>query len=666
MAIKDVEEKLYKREADLVEKKSLEFGTLNSRSAGPSAARLSARQGQAVDQLKRSEEQPFAPVTISENIDKEKELWIKAEEEKKIKRKKILKTVGIVSVAAVCLAGLVWGTLYWRKTAFSEDKVKVSVFGPEKVQSGESVTFEITFENLNRTALKDAVLYLNYSENFKPSGNLQFESEGSTASKYQIGSVAKKSNGKISFQGRFYGPKDFLAYMSARLEYRSSNFNSVFKAENRASVFISSTPLLIEVSGPLNVPSGGGISYVVSLQNGGQEEFKDLKVKAEYPTGFSFSGSEPLPAMENNVWYVGSLSAGQKSEVRISGTLEGMVQEIKTARIYVGEFGNDGDFISYGEAESQAKIVGSVIALTQTVNDKKDELAVNAGDILIFKIHYKNTGQVGLRDVILTEEIKSSVLDYSKLDMREKKGSLDSEKGIITWRSSGVPELALLDPGEEGEISFSIPVKDVIPVSGTQDKNFLLKAVAKMDSPDVPTPEGTNKIIPSNTLNVKLNSKLVIAEEGYYNDSEISNSGPLPLKVGQETTFAMHLKVSNVSNDVTDAKVVVTIAPGVKWKNNFLPKNADISFNERANELVWDIGTMPAGMGIVTSPKDLIFQIGIVPSQNQIGNYAALIDKTVFSVKDVFTGQELKAELGGKTTDLREDIGVGEGGKVVQ
>lgn len=643
MAIKDIEEKLYKRETEPVEKKSLEFGVLNSQKSGG---------------------QPFVPVAVGEDVSKEKEIWIKAEGEKKNKRKKILKIAGIVFAAVICLAALIWGVWYWRKTAFSEDKVKVSVSGPERVKSGESAAFEITFENLNRAALKDAVLYLSYPENLKPFGNLQFESEGPTTSKYQIGTIDKKGNGKVSFRGRFYGPKDFLAYVNARLEYKSSNFNSVFKAENQASVFISSTPLAIEISGPLNVASGGGVSYVIALQNDGQEEFKDLKVKAEYPSGFSFSNSEPLPAMDNDIWYVGNLAAGQKSEVKISGMLEGMVQETKTVKAYVGEFGNDNDFISYGEAESQAKIIGSAVALSQTVNDQKENVAVNSGSILMYKIHYKNTSQIGLRDVVLTEEIKSPILEYSKIDMRSQKGTLDSGKGVITWNSSGVPELASLDPGEEGEISFSIPVKDVIPVSGTHDKNFLIGAIAKMDSPDIPTPEGMNKIIPSNTLSVKLNSKLVVTQEGYYNDSEISNSGPLPLKVGQETTFTMRFKVSNVSNDITDAKAVVTMAPGVKWKNNFLPNNADVSWNDRTSELIWDIGSLPAGTGIITNPKELAFQIGFTLSQNQAGGYAALFGKTVFSAKDTFTGQDLKAELGEKTTDLREDISIGEGGKV--
>jgi hypothetical protein len=219
-------------------------------------------------------------------------------------------------------------------------------------------------------------------------------------------------------------------------------------------------------------------------------------------------------------------------------------------------------------------------------------------------------------------------------------------------------------PGQEGEVHFTVPVKASIPVQSSNDKSFSFNAIARMDSPDIPTSEGSNKIIAGNEVSVKLNSKLLLSETGFYNDPEIANTGPLPLQVGQETTFTMRVKTGSVSNDVTNAAVVVTLAPGVKWKNNFLPKDSNVSFNDRTSELTWNIGTMPAGMGVITGQKELIFQIGIIPSQVQAGSYPLLFKKTVFAADDSFTKQKISAELGEKTSDLTEDISVGSQGKV--
>ncbi len=653
MPLKEIEEKLYKREGEAAPKKSIE-----SRNLGQEPPQKN------ISRTNQSGEEPFAPVTLNEDVSQEKGARIKATDEKKAKRKKILKTAGLLIGVAAFVSAAVWGALWWRKTAFSEDKVKVSISGPREVKSGDMAMFEIAFSNLNRAALKDAVLYLNYPENFKPSGNLQFETEGPAVSKYNIGTIEKNESKKVSVEGKFFGPKDFLTYVEARLEYKSSTFNSVFTAEERTSVFIASNPLFVEIAGPINVTSGGGVSYVITYENSGEEEIKNLKLKVQYPSGFTFSNSDPVPATDDNIWHIGDLSSGQKGDVRISGSVKGFVDEIKTVKVFAGEFGSDNDFVSYGEAETQAKIVGSVIAITQTMNGEKENITVNAGEVLRFKIHFENTGSIGLRNVVLTEEISSSILDYSRQEMKDGKGSLNSRTGVITWKASDVPQLAVLDPGESGEIEFSIPVKEIIPVESHDDKNFSVKATARMDSPDIPTPEGMNKIIPSNSLEIKLNSKLLLTEEGFYNDPEIANIGPLPLKVNEETTFAIHVKVTSVSSDVTDAKVVATLAPGVSWKNNFLPGDSAVSYNGRSNEVTWDIGTLIAGTGILTTPKEMIFQVGITPSENQVGSFPPLVSKTTLSAKDAYTGTNLETELPSKTTNLQEDISVGSAGKV--
>jgi len=59
---------------------------------------------------------------------------------------------------------------------------------------------------------------------------------------------------------------------------------------------------------------------VVTYQNTGQEAFNDLKIKADFPDGFSFSNADPLAAQGNNIWYVGNLAAGQAGQVKINGT----------------------------------------------------------------------------------------------------------------------------------------------------------------------------------------------------------------------------------------------------------------------------------------------------------------------------------------------------------
>lgn len=644
MSLRNIEEELYKREENQTQNRQAEYSRIKP---------------------VESEENPFAPGSFkSENVDKSA-IWIKEDEEKKTKRKKIIKNISIGVCAVVILSGLVWGALAIKKSAFSEEGVKVLVSGPEQAQSGESVTFEISYENMNRAALRDAVLYIGYSENFKPEGNLGFEGAGLNASRYNIGTMESKKNGKVSFHGKVYGTKNVMTYLEVKLDYSSSNFSSTFETTGRTGIMITSSPLAIEIVSPQNVFSGGAVTLVAKFQNNGEETFKDLKVKIEYPQDFAYSSAEPLPTRGNNIWYLGDLEGGAKSEVRVMGALNGEINEIKRFKVSLGEFsGNDQDFVAYNDADGSVKIIGSAITIKQTINDQAEKININANDTLTFSIKYKNTSQIPLKDVILTEEIKSPILDYGKLKMQDNQGSFDSVNNKVSWNGSQVPGLKNLMPEQGGEVRFSIPVKANIPVQSSTDKSFSFNAIARMDSPDIPTSEGSNKIIASNEVSVNLNSKLLLSETGFYNDSEIKNTGPLPLQVGQETTFTMHLKTGSVSNDTTNAMVVVTLGPGVKWKNNFSPKDSNVSFNDRTSELTWNIGTMPAGMGVITDQKELIFQIGVIPSQAQMGGNPILTKKIVFTADDTFTKQKLSAELGEKNTNLTEDISVGEGGTV--
>ncbi|MDI6778343.1 MAG: hypothetical protein QMD77_04065 [Patescibacteria group bacterium] len=614
---------------------------------------------------KTAEENPFRPEELLPPEKNKGAIWIKEDEEKRKKKQK-LKKISLIAVSVI--AGfliLFWAVNLIRKGVFSEEKVKISVSSEEKVQSGDLATFTIDYQNLNGVSLREAVLHVNFPENFKPEGNINFESEGPNALRYVVGNVPGKTGGKISFRGKFFGPKDLLAYVNVLLEYKSFNFNSTFKTEVKKGIFITSSPLSLELGGPREAASGNTVNYIAKYKNNGEIAFKNLKLKIEYPPDFSFAASEPLPASGNNVWFIGELGPGESGEVKISGSVNGRNDEVKRFKAGIGEMKNGGDFFAYSDSESSLKIVGSPFEIEQTINGKKDIVVVNAGENLQFNIKFRNASSIGLKDVVLTEEIASPILDYTRLSISNSKAFVDFVKGTLTWKGAENQILKMLNPNQGGEVSFSVPVKEIIPVAGSNDKNFSISAVSKIDSPDVPTPEGANKTVASNTVNVRLNSKIAIAAEGYFNDPEIQNSGPLPLQTGAETTFAIHLKLLNVSNDLADARVVGSLPAGVSWKGVVIPKNANASFNSRTNEFVWDIGKLPAGIGVLTDPRELIFQIGIKPGQDLVGGYAPLLGRTVFSGQDSFTGRALEASIEGKNSNLSEDISVGGSGGMV-
>jgi hypothetical protein len=96
MSLKETEKKLYQTEKKSEDNLSGQFLTPRSH---------------------RADEEPFASETLREpDLEQGKEIWLKEQEEKKEKRKKLIKKIAIVAGAVALVAGIVWSALFIRKS----------------------------------------------------------------------------------------------------------------------------------------------------------------------------------------------------------------------------------------------------------------------------------------------------------------------------------------------------------------------------------------------------------------------------------------------------------------------------------------------------------------------------------------------------------------------
>lgn len=587
--------------------------------------------------------------------------WGSIPKESAAEQKKFIK-IGAIIVGVIAFLAFSGVAAYkLKQSSFNEDRVAVAIDGPGEAKSGRLLNYEVSFKNDNRVDLKDAVLKFTYPESFKPEDMVGFKMDSSTGGSLNIGTVKAHDLGKMTFSGRAYSPTGTLMYLKAELAYMPSNFNSQFSSKVQLPINVISSPITLEIMAPQNVSGGDSVDYLITYRNESRDDFDDIRIRAEYPEGFTFSGAVPKVSEGNNVWYIGNVAAGKTDKIVISGKLEGNRDEMKTVKVYVGSV-NQGQFFSYSEEDAASKIVTSPLSIAQTVNGLT-ALTANAGDTLYFEIGYKNNGDRGYRDVIVTEKIDSPVLDYTTLDMEG--GAYDANSKTITWKASDYANLKNLEPGQIGVIKFNIKVKNIIPVASLNDKNFVISSVTKIDSPDIPTPIQMNKVIAGNKMDIKLNSKIVLDAKGYYNDTLIPNFGPIPPKVSSETTYALYWRLINVSNDLAEAKVEAFLPTGAFFTGKKFPEDANLIYNERANTLTWDIGNMAAGEGVLNKPREVSFQVKITPAPNQAGFDAKLLNQSTFFAKDLFTGEKLTVTAPEKTTHLIEDQGIGTGYKVV-
>ncbi len=565
-----------------------------------------------------------------------------ADVETRERRKRIAIVAGSIA-GLLLLGGLIFQV---RSMLFSEARVLVSVAGPKDVASAEETTFTISYDNNNWAALNDAMLVISYPESFRLQDGNNARISGVLA-EIPLGKIEANAQGKIPIKGAFYGSKGDLVYFKVMLRYKPKNIETVFEKTTQFGVNVASSALGFEITAPLELATGQDVEYVVNYDNKSDTQFSNLRVKLEYPEGFYFVDAEPKPSEGESVWYVGNLNARADGKITVRGVLSGASGERKQIRGMIGFFQGDGKFATYAGNERQTRVVASPLSISQTVN-KLTEIAVNPGDTLRYTIRYRNDGNVGLRDTIVTVEIDPSLLDMGLLLLQN--GAYDAARKTITWKASDIPSLGRFEPGTEGEITFSVPV--VKTFAATSGKNFSIRSVAKIDSPDIPTPIGSNKIIGSNTLYVKLNALVGIDVVPFYTDAVFPNTGPVPPRVGQETSYTLHLKVTNTSNDLKQSRISVIFPTGIRYDGKFSPAGETVVFNERTNELVWELGNFSLTKD---TPRELVFQVAAIPSENQANRPLILVESTVFTAKDTFTNQDIRVEKGKQNSFLQFD-----------
>lgn len=611
MSLRDTEEKLYEPSSDIEKRQhsSSEFDLDENKNAGKSFL----------------EEKTW--------WDKFRFNWLSDE-------KRLAIYTGTIILGLIIFFSFVFvGVVKFKETAFSENRVIVSVEGADVIPSAKETKYVIKYKNNNRVSLEDAEIIFNHSENFYPEPNEKIKIENDRNIRISLGKIRAFSGGEIEITGKFYAAEDYMVYLQPTLKYKAENFNSFFEATSQYGVRITSSSVELSIKTPKEATDESTIDYEIGYENKEGVTLNDLSLKIEYPEGLIYQDGTPRPVGGDNVWYLGNLTVGAKGIIKLKSKVDGQQYDTKIVRVTVYKNENGGKEVVYGKAEEVIKIVVPPLSVDLKVNGKND-INVNLGNELRYIITYSNRGDIGLKDVIIKLKLDSPIINYPEINL--VKGAYNSATKDFTWKVVDEKELKRLEPGESGQVEVIVPIKKDIDIKNANDKNYVIEAVATIDSSDIAYHSlGTSKNI-SSTVFAKLNSKVIFQKSMNYDDADIKNYGPTPWKIGEETTYAVDWKLKNVSNTVSDIKVYAVIPTWAIWKGVTFPQGEKITFNDRTHEIIWDVGTLENGLGILNNPKEVKFQIGMIPEINQDSRDLKLTQDVRVIGKDDFTGEKVE------------------------
>ena len=542
----------------------------------------------------------------------------------------------IVLFLGVGLIGL-W---YYQKNDYSKEILKIEILGPEYAQAGEEIEYLVRYKNNGNVLLESPELIFEY-----PKYSLLQDGEELRWTR-KVEDIYPGEEKSVKFKSRLLGKENEIVTAQAWLSYQPKNLKARYESKTTFSTQIKFVPLTFEFDLASKIETGQELQFSLNYFSNFDCELSDLRIKLNYPDGFLFRSASPQ-ALEETEWKISSLLQASGGRIKILGEIKGETGDQKVFRGKMGIY-REGEFIVLKEAAQSIQIIEPAIYISQMVNNSPDYIA-NPGDLLHYEIFFKNIGKKSFSKKFLLVRLEGEVFDLETL--RSDKGETGPGDNSIIFDWKNVPELSFLDAGDEGKVEFWIKVKD--EASGEEIKNPSLK-----DSILISEAE--------KEFEIKVNSKLIVLQKAYFQEEFFGNSGPLPPKVGETTTYTILWQIKNYWNDLNNVKVKAVLPNNIKPTGQIFSEDAKFTFDPASREAIWNIGDVAAYQGIGKTPLTLAFQIALIPNLNQEGETALLVKEAEVIGQDEFTQDILSSKASEIDTSLPDDGTITEQQGIVQ
>ncbi len=524
------------------------------------------------------------------------------------KIRKRIKSISIVLLAVLVVA-VYW---YWKTNVFAKDILKLEILGPEQVDFAKDFEYTVKYKNNGKVRLEEAKLIFEYPE------HSIIEDGEPLWQEIVLGDINPGQEQTITFKVRLMGQENETKTAKASLSYKPKNLKTRYENPTTFTTKIKPLPLNFEFDMPSKIESGKTFKFRLNYFSNIDYPLSSLRIEAQYPAGFEFISSNPV-SLEKVEWEIPPLNKAEGGRIEISGKIQGEISEQKIFDAKLGMW-QDGEFILFKEITRGMEITKPALRISQQINGNPDYVA-SAGNQLHYEIFFKNLGDGMLSNLTLVDTLDGNIFDLQSLKAPE--GSFTLGDNSIVWDWKKVVELQFLSPQEENKVEFWINLK-----------------------PDFETPSLDGKMTIQNNIylnqikeefQTKVNSKLELAQKGFFQDEIFGNTGPIPPRAGQTTTYTISWQAKNYYNEVKNVKVKTVLPPHIQLTGRIFPEDARLTFDSQSREIVWEVGDLQVGQGVLNPAPNVSFQVAFAPAVSQIGQIPNLINQTKITGDDSWT-----------------------------
>ncbi|MDP3784634.1 MAG: hypothetical protein Q8R12_00970 [bacterium] len=583
---------------------------------------------------------------LTPDLEKAPPFWESREEMAKKRKPTTLRIYAAVIVAV--FLGALWFYFSGGFGRVLSNNIELKIQAPETLDGGEKISWDVLVTNNNTKSLEDAELVFEY-----PSGAKVLDPKvKALRERRSLGRIAAGETVRTSFEAFLFGAEGEEKRATASLEYRSEDSNAILDKEAEFSTKISRSPVGVSFDLPPGLRAGQEIAFKVNYVSNAKDGLKDLVLELDYPFGFNFKEGRPQPEDDRRLWRIKSLAPGETGSILVKGVINGEDKEEKSFKARIGTPDASGALNIYGAGVRSVLIARPFLDVHVNLGGEKPYLA-RPGETLGGEVSFKNNLPVSVQNATVELFFSGAGLDERQIKIDD--GSYRASTKSAVWNATSADILRNLNPGEGGSFHFRFAFLAEPPLRSSLDKNFQAVLVARITPGALPPGFSGADISGGDRADVKLVSALQLARRGFYFSSFLPNAGPLPPRVGQETTFAVVWSLINSTNDVDGLTVRAPLPSYVTWKGLWLPQEENISFNAATSEVLWKVGLLKAGTGFLRPAREIAFQIGFIPGANQVGFSPELMGRVTAEGRDLFVDQTLNVTAPALTMQLEDD-----------
>ncbi len=553
----------------------------------------------------------------------------------------------------------------------SNENIDIFILGNNFTSGGEELSLVVGIANKNSSALDLVDLVIEYpkSSPSSPSGNADF-SLPTERLRQSLGTIPAGAVRNENIKVVLFGEQGTVVPIKISLEYRVEGSNAIFVKEKPYEVTINSTPINLSVDAPVTISPNQDVILNVKVTLNSTHTASKILLKLDYPLGFQFKSALPAPTLGNNIWSLGDMAPGAERSVAITGKMLDVFDgEEKTFHISSGSQSSTDKSafdVVFNSLSHVIMIQKPFIEARLFVNGVSGrEYASSSKSPIYGTIEWTNNLDTKVNDLEIRVKIKGNAVNRKTINA--ERGFYDSSSDMITWDKNSINQFREANPGDSGSVKFSFSpvslfsagdgllldpsINIEVSISGKQlSEGYAAKDLKNSDS-------GTIRII----------SDVGLMTRALYYSGTFKNTGPIPPKAENQTSYTIIWSLSNTSNNISKGVVRSSLPSWVRFIGPISPDSEDLTYNPSNREIIWNIGAIFKGTSLTKEGRSVSFQVSLTPSLSQIGTSPVIVSDAVLTGHDDFANVDVKVNKTSLHTVLDSDpLFPANGGSVVE